>query len=78
MASLVATLLQRVGTELLSRPYSPDDETIVHEDLPEPMLEVGWGAGAGAAAGAGAGAHHVIQPRVQTLRGAVMLSHVAS
>ena len=40
MASLVTALLQRVGTELQARPYSPEDEAIVHEELPEPMLEV--------------------------------------
>ena len=40
MASLVAALLQRVGAELQTRPYSPEDEAVVHEELPEPMLEV--------------------------------------
>ena len=40
MGSLVAALLQRVGMELQSRLYSPEDEAIVHEELPEPMLEV--------------------------------------
>jgi hypothetical protein len=40
MASLVAALLQRMGAELQTRLYSPEDEAVVHEELPEPMLEV--------------------------------------
>ncbi len=40
MGSLVAALLQRAAAELHSRPYSPADDAIVHEELPEPMLEV--------------------------------------
>ena len=36
----MAALLQRVGAELQTRPYSPEDEAMVNEELPEPMLEV--------------------------------------